>query len=272
VSRVEIITGNQAAALGAKLARVQVVAAYPITPQTSLTEAIAYYIESGEMQAEYVRVEGEHSALTVCIAASTVGARAFTATSANGLLYMHEQIHWAAGSRLPIVLCCVNRGVGAPWTILNDQQDAVAQRDTGWIQLYCRDNQEIIDTVLQAFRIAEQVFCPVMVCYDGFILSHTLMPVEIPEPEEVDRFLPPYRPFRYLSEADPVTINPVMFADRQKTPRGSSATATWRCATNLSAPSKGPKRRLVRFPKLLPVILVVTTADSSGNTIPMMRR
>jgi len=224
------------------------------------------------MQAEYVRVEGEHSALTVCIAASTVGARAFTATSANGLLYMHEQIHWAAGSRLPIVLCCVNRGVGAPWTILNDQQDAVAQRDTGWIQLYCRDNQEIIDTVLQAFRIAEQVFCPVMVCYDGFILSHTLMPVEIPEPEEVDRFLPPYRPFRYLSEADPVTINPVMFADRQKTPRGSSATATWRCATNLSAPSKGPKRRLVRFPKLLPVILVVTTADSSGNTIPMMRR
>jgi len=113
VSRVEIITGNQAAALGAKLARVQVVAAYPITPQTSLTEAIAYYIESGEMQAEYVRVEGEHSALTVCIAASTVGARAFTATSANGLLYMHEQIHWAAGSRLPIVLCCVNRGVGA---------------------------------------------------------------------------------------------------------------------------------------------------------------
>ena len=220
MSRVEIMTGNQAAALGARLARVQVVAAYPITPQTSLTEALAQFIESGEMKAEYVRVEGEHSALSVCIAASTVGARAFTATSANGLLYMHEQIHWAAGSRLPIVMCCVNRGVGAPWTILNDQQDSISQRDTGWIQLYCRDNQEIIDTVIQAFRIAEAVYVPVMVCYDGFVLSHTLMPVEIPDAERVDAFLPPYRPHTILSEADPRTINPVMFADPRENAAG----------------------------------------------------
>jgi pyruvate ferredoxin oxidoreductase alpha subunit len=155
MSNVQIMTGNHAAALGAKLCNVQVVAAYPITPQSSLTEMLAQYIEGGEMKAEYVRVEGEHSALTVCIAASTVGARAFTATSANGLLYMHEQIHWAAGSRLPIVMCCVNRGVGAPWTIFNDQQDSIAQRDTGWIQMYCRNNQEIIDTLIQAYRISE---------------------------------------------------------------------------------------------------------------------
>ncbi|MCX7982861.1 MAG: pyruvate ferredoxin oxidoreductase [Syntrophales bacterium] len=220
MSRVEIMTGNQAAALGARLARVQVVAAYPITPQTSLTETLAQLIESGEMQAEYIRVDGEHSALTVCIAASTIGARAFTATSANGLLYMHEQIHWAAGSRLPIVMCCVNRGVGAPWTIFNDQQDSISQRDTGWIQLYCRDNQEIIDTVIQAFRIAETIYCPVMVCYDGFVLSHTLMPVEIPEEEKVDAFLPPYRPHTILDDTNPRTINPVMFADLRANAEG----------------------------------------------------
>ncbi len=124
-------------------------------------------MESGQLRAEYVRVEGEHSAMTVCIGASTVGARVFTATSANGLLYMHEQLHWAAGSRLPIVMCCVNRGVGAPWSIFNDQQDSLSQRDTGWIQIYCRDNQEILDTVIQAYRIAETVYAPVMFCYDG---------------------------------------------------------------------------------------------------------
>ncbi len=181
MSNVQIMTGNQAAALGAKLCNVEVVAAYPITPQSQLSEILSQYVESGELKAEYVRVEGEHSALTVCISASTVGARVFTATSANGLLYMHEQLHWAAGSRLPIVMCCVNRGVGAPWTIFNDQQDSLAQRDTGWMQIYCRNNQEILDTVIQAYRIAEAVYCPVMVCYDGFVLSHTMMPVDIPD-------------------------------------------------------------------------------------------
>ncbi|HET6462068.1 MAG TPA: pyruvate ferredoxin oxidoreductase, partial [Syntrophales bacterium] len=145
---VEIMTGNRAAALGAKLSRVQVVAAYPITPQTSVTEMLSQYIEGGELKAEYIRVESEHSALAVCISASTVGARVFTSTSSQGLLYMHEQIHWAAGSRLPIVMCCINRGVGAPWTIFNDQQDSIAQRDTGWIQIYCRSNQEVIDAII----------------------------------------------------------------------------------------------------------------------------
>jgi len=221
MSHVEILTGNQAAAIGARLCRVQVVSAYPITPQTSLTESLSQSIESGELKAEYIRVESEHSALTVCISASSVGARAFTSTSSHGLLYMHEQLHWAAGSRLPIVMCCVNRSVGAPWSIFNDQQDAIAQRDTGWIQLYCRDNQEIVDTLIQAFRIAEQVYVPIMVCYDGFVLSHTNMPVEIPDADVVDAFLPPYKPRAILCPENPRNINPVIFPWRRPDAKGN---------------------------------------------------
>jgi len=220
MSKVQIMTGNQAAAQGALLCNVQVVAAYPITPQSQLAEIMSQYIEGGRLRAEYVRVESEHSALTVCISASTVGARVFTATSANGLLYMHEQLHWAAGARLPIVMCCVNRGVGAPWTIFNDQQDSLSQRDTGWIQIYCRNNQEIIDTVIQAYRIAEKVYVPVMVCFDGFVLSHTMMPVEIPDAGKVRTFLPPYQPHTILSPEDPRNINPVLFPWRRENTEG----------------------------------------------------
>ncbi|MBN2282485.1 MAG: pyruvate ferredoxin oxidoreductase [Deltaproteobacteria bacterium] len=220
MSDVRIITGNEAASLAVKLVKPHVIAAYPITPQTSLSEKLSTYVESGELRAEYVRVEGEHSALTVCISASTVGARVFTATSANGLLYMHEQIHWAAGSRLPIVMCCVNRGVGAPWSIFNDQQDSFSQRDAGWIQMYCRNNQEIIDTIIQAYRIAESVYIPVMVCYDGFVLSHTMMPVEIPEESTVREYLPPYKPHTEISPEHPRTVNPVFFPWRRENAEG----------------------------------------------------
>jgi pyruvate/2-oxoacid:ferredoxin oxidoreductase alpha subunit len=220
MSNVEIMTGNQAAAYGAKLSKVQVISAYPITPSTPVTEIIAQWVEKGELKAEYIRVESEHSVMAVCVSASTVGARVFTATSSHGLLYMHEQLHWAAGSRLPIVLCCVNRAVGAPWSIFNDQQDSIAQRDTGWIQIYCRDNQEILDSVIQAYRIAEEVYCPVMVCYDGFVLSHTIMPVEIPDAEMVCRFLPPYKPHTILSPEDPRNINPVIFPWQRRDAEG----------------------------------------------------
>jgi len=216
-----IITGNQAAALAARLCEVQVIAAYPITPQSQLAEMLAQHVESGQLRAEYVRVEGEHSAMTVCIGASTVGARVFTATSSNGLLYMHEQLHWAAGSRLPIVMCCVNRGVGAPWSIFNDQQDSLAQRDTGWIQIYCRDNQEILDTVIQAYRIAETVYAPVMVCYDGFVLSHTMMPVVSPAQAAVRKFLPPYKPHTILDAANPLTLNSVLLPNRRPDSEGT---------------------------------------------------
>ena len=220
MSDVQIITGNQAAAMAARLCNVQVVAAYPITPQSQLSEILSQYVESGSLRAEYVRVESEHSAMTVCISASTVGARVFTATSANGLLYMHEQLHWAAGSRLPIVMCVVNRGVGAPWSIFNDQQDSLSQRDTGWIQIHCRDNQEIMDNVIQAYRIAEQVFAPVMVCYDGFVLSHTMMPVHIPGANQVRSFLPPYKPHTILSPENPKNINPVLLPNPRMSAEG----------------------------------------------------
>ena len=212
-SDVRIITGNEAMALGAKLCRVQVVAAYPITPQSPVTEILSQYVESGELEAEYVTVESEHSALSVCIGASTVGARAFTATSANGLAYMCEQIHWAAGARLPIVMGCVNRAMAAPWNVLNDQQDSMSQRDAGWIQIFARNNQEILDTVIQGYKIAESIYVPVMVCYDGYILSHTVMPVDAPPQEAVDRFLPRYQPHTVLDPSMPWNLNQVTLAD-----------------------------------------------------------
>jgi pyruvate/2-oxoacid:ferredoxin oxidoreductase alpha subunit len=208
-----LLDGNQAAAEGAKLSRVQVIAAYPITPQTPVTEALSEFVERGDLKAEYVAVESEHSAMAVCTSASLVGARTFTATSAHGLAYMHEMLHWAAGARLPVVLACVNRAIGAPWNILNDQQDSISQRDTGWIQLYARNNQEILDTIIQAYKIAETVYVPVMVCYDGYVLSHTEMPVEVPSQEEVDKFLPPYKPHTTLDPANPKNYNLVTLAD-----------------------------------------------------------
>jgi len=208
-----VMTGNEAAATAAKLARVQVVAAYPITPQSPVVETLSAWVESGELPAQFVAVESEHSALTVCIGASTVGARAFTATSANGLAYMTEQVWWAAGARLPIVMCIANRAMAAPWNVLNDQQDSMSVRDAGWVQLYCRDNQEILDTTVQAFRIAERTNLPVMVCYDGFLLSHTMMPVDVPPHETVDGFLPPRpRPLQVVDVADPRNVGPVVMA------------------------------------------------------------
>lgn len=212
-ARTAVMTGNEAAATAARLARVQVVAAYPITPQSPVVETLSKWVEDGELSAELVRVESEHSALTVCIAASSVGARVFTATSANGLAYMNEQVWWAAGARLPVVMCCANRAMAAPWNVLNDQQDSMSVRDAGWIQLYCRDNQEILDTTLQGFRLAESLHLPVMVCYDGFLLSHTVMPVEIPSEAAVDEFLPRGPRLQVLDPADPRNVGPVTLAD-----------------------------------------------------------
>jgi pyruvate ferredoxin oxidoreductase alpha subunit len=210
---IRLLDGNQAAAEGAMLSRVQVIAAYPITPQTPVTEELSEFVERGDLKAEYVAVESEHSAMAVCTSASLVGARTFTATSAHGLAYMHEMLHWAAGARLPVVLACVNRALGAPWNILNDQQDSISQRDTGWIQIYARNNQEILDTIIQAYKIAETVYVPVMVCYDGYVLSHTEMSVEVPLQEEVDKFLPPYKPHTTLDPANPKNYNLVTLAD-----------------------------------------------------------
>jgi 2-oxoisovalerate ferredoxin oxidoreductase alpha subunit len=190
-----IDTANHIAGYAAKAARVKVIAAYPITPQTTVVEKIADFVESGEMDAEYIRVESEHSAMVALIGAAAAGVRTFTATSAHGLALMHEALHWASGSRLPIVMTVSNRAMGAPWSIWPDFSDSLSQRDTGWMQFYCADNQEVFDTIIQAYKLCEddKVFLPAMVCLEGFILSHTYMPVKIPEQEKIDAFLPPYK-------------------------------------------------------------------------------
>jgi 2-oxoisovalerate ferredoxin oxidoreductase alpha subunit len=202
-----IDTGNHVVAYAAKSARAKVVAAYPITPQTTIVEKIAELVVSGEMNAEYVCVESEHSAMAACIGAAAAGVRTFTATSSHGLALMHEALHWASGSRLPIVMVVVNRAMGAPWSIWPDFSDSLSQRDTGWIQYYCASNQEIFDTIIQAYRLCEheKVFLPAMVCLEGFLLSHTYMPVKIHDQEKIDDFLPSYKSGWLLDLTNPFT-------------------------------------------------------------------
>jgi pyruvate/2-oxoacid:ferredoxin oxidoreductase alpha subunit len=208
-------TGNHVAAWGARLARAEVVSAYPITPQTQVIEEISRFIDEGEMDCEYIPVESEHSAMAAMIGSAAMGVRSFSATSAHGLLYMHELLHWASGIRLPMVMVNVNRALGPGWNIWCDHQDTIAARDTGWIQLYCASHQEILDTVIQAFRITEdlKVILPVMVCYDAIFLSHNYMQVEIPDPEVVDRFLPPFRSLWKLDLDYPLTHGSVIYPD-----------------------------------------------------------
>jgi pyruvate/2-oxoacid:ferredoxin oxidoreductase alpha subunit len=199
----KVVTGNYAVSWGARLARAQVVAAYPITPQTSIIEKLASFCADGEMDARFIKVESEHSAMAACIGASAAGARAFTATSGQGLLLMHEVVHWAAGARLPIVMGVVNRAIAPGWSIWTEQGDTLSQRDTGWMQFYCETNQDVLDTTIQAFKIAENVFLPAMVILDAFVLSHTSEPVDIPDQTQIDAFLPPYRPELKLDVDDP---------------------------------------------------------------------
>lgn len=205
----KFVTGNEAVAIAARLARVRVISAYPITPQTAVVEKLAEFVADGELDAEFVKVESEHSALSACIGAAATGVRTFTATSSQGLMLMSEIMFVAAGLRLPIVMTNANRSLSAPLSIWCDQQDSIAVRDSGWIQLYCENNQEIIDSTIQAFRIAEETLLPVMVCYDGYILSHTAEPVEVPEQAEVDEFLPQYKYPYTLDPEHPVTIGPL---------------------------------------------------------------
>jgi len=203
------MNGNQAAALAVKLSRVQVVCAYPITPQTSLVENIAEMWATGTFPGEYISVESEYSALSYLVGAAYAGARTFTATSCQGLAYMHELLHWAGGARLPIVMVNVNRTLGAPWSLEPDQRDSLSQRDTGWIQLYCCDVQEIMDTVILSFRLVEEAKIPCMVVYDGFSLSHTYEVVELPLQEQVDLFLSPPPQEALFHPSRPRTIQPV---------------------------------------------------------------
>ncbi|RKZ01641.1 MAG: pyruvate ferredoxin oxidoreductase [Candidatus Hydrothermota bacterium] len=187
----KVTTGNHAVSYAVWSSRVQVISAYPITPQTQIVELLSEIVAEGQLDAIFINVESEHSAMAACIGAAATGARAFTATSAQGLALMHEMLHWAAGARLPIVLANVNRAMAPPWSVWTDQNDALAQRDTGWMQIYNESNQEVYDSVIIGYKVAEQVRLPFMTVLDAFVLSHTSEPVEILTQEEVDEFLPP---------------------------------------------------------------------------------
>lgn len=199
----KVMVGNHAVSWGARLARVQVISAYPITPQTQIVEELSEMCADGRLPARFIKVESEHSAMAACIGASAAGARTFTATSSHGLVLMHEMLHWAAGGRHPVVMADVNRALAPGWNIWTDQNDSLSQRDTGWIQLYCETNQEVLDTTIQAFRLAETINLPVMIVLDAFYLSHTAEPVDIPDQGLVDRFLPPRAAMVKLDVEDP---------------------------------------------------------------------
>ncbi|MDP8205325.1 MAG: hypothetical protein P9L92_01575 [Candidatus Electryonea clarkiae] len=207
------ITGNQAIAHAVRMARIHVVAAYPITPQTSVVEEIAEFCAAGKMDAKFIQTESEHSSMSACIGASMTGARAFTATSSQGLALMHEMLHWAVGARTPVILGEVNRALAAPWTILTDQSDSMAQRDTGWMQFYCANNQEVFDSTLLAFKVAEQVLLPAMVVLDAFVLSHSTEAVILPPQDLVDEYLPPRETPVKLDPDEPHAFGGMMFPD-----------------------------------------------------------
>jgi pyruvate/2-oxoacid:ferredoxin oxidoreductase alpha subunit len=211
-----LLTGGHAIAWGATLARPHVCPVYPITPQTPVLEKLAELAERGEFTGDLMTVESEHSAMAACIAASLAGARVFTATASQGLALMHEMLHYAAGARAPVVMANVNRTLAAPWGFWADQTDSLAQRDTGWMQFYCESAQEALDTVVQAFRVAEAVLLPAMVVIEALWISHTLEPVDVPDPDLVARYLPRYAPELRLDPKRPLSFG------------GTTTPAQWR--------------------------------------------
>jgi len=201
------IEGSHAVAEAVALCRPEVICAYPISPQTHIVEALGEMVKSGALApCEFVNVESEFAAMSVAIGASAAGARSYTATASQGLLFMVEAVYNAAGLGLPIVMTVANRAIGAPINIWNDHSDSMSQRDCGWIQLFAETNQEAIDLHIQAFRLAEELTVPAMVCMDGFILTHAYERLELPSQEQVDRYLPPFEPRQVLDPAQPVTI------------------------------------------------------------------
>lgn len=208
-----LISGNEACAIGAKLCRPKVIAVYPITPSTHVPEKLSEMIANGELKAGMIKVESEHSALSACIGAQATGVRTFTATASQGLALMHEVLFNASGLRLPIVMGVANRSLSAPINIWGDQSDALAERDSSWLQFYCESAQEILDTVIQAYKISENhdVLLPSMVCFDGFTLSHVSEVVDVPEQSDVDEFLGDYVPFYKFDIEKPITVGSLAF-------------------------------------------------------------
>ncbi|MDA8441234.1 MAG: pyruvate ferredoxin oxidoreductase [Peptococcaceae bacterium] len=212
----KFINGNAAVAHAVRMIQPEVIAAYPITPQSTIVEKVAEFIAQGELDAEYIKVESEHSALAACFGAVSAGCRVFTATSSQGLAYMCEMLPYVSGNRMPMVMAVANRGMAAPWTIWGDHQDSVSMRDQGWIQLYVENAQEAFDTCLQAYLLSEDsaVRTPVMVCLDGFVVSHTDELVELPDLQAVQQFLPTYQPLYSIDPATPFTFSIGVAPDR----------------------------------------------------------
>ncbi|ABL81865.1 MULTISPECIES: transketolase C-terminal domain-containing protein [unclassified Nocardioides] len=203
----EQLEGSRAVATAVARCRPAVIAAYPISPQTHIVEALSDFVRTGELRGcEYLMVESEFGAMSACIGASGVGARTYTATASQGLLFMAEALFNASGLGLPIVMTVANRAIGSPINIWNDQSDSMSQRDAGWVQLFAVSNQEAVDLHLQAFVLAERLSLPVMVCMDGFVLTHAVEAIDVPEQAQVDAFLPPFVPRQHLDPSDPITI------------------------------------------------------------------
>ncbi|MCB2195496.1 MAG: pyruvate ferredoxin oxidoreductase [Bacteroidetes bacterium] len=202
------VSGDEAVALGTRLARPHVISAYPITPQTIVVERLSEMVEDGSLKAEFMHVESEHSAISAAMGVSSVGARSFTATSSQGLLYMAEGLHYASGGRFPVVMMNANRATALPWSIFGDLRDSLSQLDSGWIQVYVEDAQEALDMMIQAYKIAEhkKVLTPFMVNLDGFVLTHTYEEVEVPDQEMVDQFLPPFETPNKMSIEKPMNM------------------------------------------------------------------
>ncbi|MCJ2533020.1 MAG: pyruvate ferredoxin oxidoreductase [Candidatus Thermoplasmatota archaeon] len=212
----KVMTGNYASAYGAKAARAEVIPAYPITPQTSIVEKLAEFVSTGELKAKFVPVESEHSAMAACVSASILGARTYTATSSHGLALMHEVLMWASNARLPVVMTNVSRAMAPPWSVWADHMDSVAERDTGWMQFFCESNQEVLDTIIMAYKVCESrgIMLPAMIIEDAFILSHTSEPVDVPDQDTVDSFLPSYDPEIKLEIGKPMGFGSLVRPDQ----------------------------------------------------------
>jgi pyruvate/2-oxoacid:ferredoxin oxidoreductase alpha subunit len=268
----KVITANAAAAWGAYLSRPHVVAAYPITPQTTIIETLADLTSRAPGRCRFITVESEHSALSACAGASYTGARVFTATSSQGLLLMHEIIHWAGGGRLPIVMVNVNRSVAPGWSIWTDQNDSMSQRDTGWMQVYCQSAQEVLDAVILGFRVAETVQVPIMVVLDAFVLSHTSEAVEIPSQKLVDGFLPPREPKFELNVKKPAAIGgllpPTYYQEvRQRLHEEMlSAVPIWESTTDEWAEKTGRKLKMVEPYRCEDAELILITSATPSMT------
>jgi len=209
----KVIEASGAVAIAAKLCKPNVIAVYPITPQTHIPEDIAEFVYNGVMDTELINVESEHSALSACLGAQATGARTFTATASQGLALMHEILFVTSGMRLPVVMAVANRALSAPINIWNDHQDSIAARDSGWMQFYVESAQEALDTTVMAYKIAENkdILTPAMVCLDGFTLTHVFEPVDIPNQKEIDAFLPAYKPLFKLDPKKPITMGPIVY-------------------------------------------------------------